>query len=58
MKTILILTANPQGTSQLRLNEEVREIDDGLQRAKQREQFVLKQKYSTNNRIRSLCFNS
>lgn len=41
-KTILILAANPTGTSALRLHEEVREIDTVLQRAKKRECFDLK----------------
>ncbi|NJS16569.1 MAG: pentapeptide repeat-containing protein, partial [Nostocaceae cyanobacterium CSU_2_110] len=36
VKTILILASNPKNTSQLRLGEEVREIDAGLQRAKKR----------------------
>ncbi len=40
-KTILLLAANPKGTTPLRLDEEVREIDAGLKRAKYREQFVL-----------------
>ena len=42
-KTILILAANPKTTSSLRLDEEVREIDAGLQRAKKRELFEMKQ---------------
>ncbi len=50
MKTILILSANPQGTSQLRLSEEVREIDNGLQRAKGREEFILEQKWAVRPR--------
>lgn len=45
-KTILILAANPTTTSRLRLDEEVREIDAGLQRAKKREQFDLKQRWA------------
>lgn len=45
-KTILILAANPRGTSTLRLDEEVREIEDGLQRAKKRELFDLKQRWA------------
>ncbi|BAZ64722.1 hypothetical protein NIES4105_104550 (plasmid) [Calothrix sp. NIES-4105] len=45
-KTILILAANPRGTSTLRLDEEVREIDLGLQRAKKRELFDLKQRWA------------
>ncbi len=50
MKTILILSANPQGTSPLRLDEEVREIDAGLQRAKNRGEFVLEQKWAVRPR--------
>lgn len=40
-KTILILAANPKGTVPLRLDEEVREIKAGLQRSRQRDQFVV-----------------
>ncbi|QIR41708.1 CHAT domain-containing protein (plasmid) [Tolypothrix sp. PCC 7910] len=46
VKTILILAANPKNTSQLRLDEEIREIDAGLQRAKKRELFDLKQRWA------------
>jgi uncharacterized protein YjbI with pentapeptide repeats len=45
-KTILILAANPKTTPRLRLDEEVREIDAGLQRAKKRELFDLKQRWA------------
>ncbi|WP_414624363.1 CHAT domain-containing protein [Calothrix sp. CCY 0018] len=41
IKTILVLAANPKTTSRLRLDEEVREIDAGLQRARKREAFDL-----------------
>ncbi|NMG18924.1 CHAT domain-containing protein [Brasilonema bromeliae] len=47
---ILILAANPKSTTPLRLNEEVREIDAGLQRAKHRDQFVLEQKWAVRPR--------
>lgn len=43
---ILFLAANPQGTAQLRLNEEVREIEEGLQRSKLRDQFQLVSKWA------------
>ncbi|MEO1186721.1 MAG: CHAT domain-containing protein, partial [Cyanobacteria bacterium J06636_27] len=46
VKTILILASNPKNTSQLRLDEEIREIDAGLQRAKKRELFDLKQRWA------------
>ncbi|QUY45850.1 CHAT domain-containing protein [Acaryochloris marina] len=38
---ILLLTANPVNTSQLRLSEEVRSIQEGLERAKDRDHFEL-----------------
>lgn len=43
MRTILILAANPKDTSRLRLDQEVREINDGLQRARRRDEFAIKQ---------------
>jgi len=43
-RTILVLAANPKDTSRLRLEEEIREIDNGFQRAKRRDDFILKQK--------------
>ncbi|MDJ0698102.1 pentapeptide repeat-containing protein [Mastigocoleus sp. MO_188.B34] len=46
VKTILILASNPKDTSRLRLDEEVREIDAGLQRASKRELFDLKQRWA------------
>lgn len=39
MKKILVLTANPKNTDKLRLDEEVREIQAGLERARRRDQF-------------------
>ncbi|MBD2778511.1 AAA-like domain-containing protein [Iningainema tapete] len=46
VKKILILSANPQRTSKLRLDEEVREIQAGLERAKRREQFEIITKWA------------
>jgi len=46
VKTILILAANPRTSPPLRLDEEIREIDAGLQRAKKRELFDLKQRWA------------
>jgi len=46
-KTILVLAANPKNTSPLRLDEEVREIDNGLQRSHRRDDFILRQKWAT-----------
>ena len=50
VKTILLLAANPRNTSQLRLDEEVMEIDEGLRRANKREQFKLEQKWAVRTR--------
>ncbi len=41
MKKILILSANPNNTSRLRLDEEIREIKQGLQLATKRDKFVI-----------------
>ncbi|MBH8573018.1 CHAT domain-containing protein [Nostocaceae cyanobacterium CENA369] len=46
VKKILILASNPATTSPLHLDREVREIDSGLQRAKKRELFDLKQRWA------------
>lgn len=43
-RTILVLAANPKNTPLLRLDEEIREIDNGLERAKKRNEFILKAK--------------
>ncbi len=50
VKTILILAANPLSTSRLRLDQEVREIEEGLQRAPQGAQFRLVQKWAVRQR--------
>ena len=43
---ILMLAANPKDTTRLRLDQEVREIEHGLQRAKHREQFEIKAQWA------------
>ncbi|MEO1403647.1 MAG: TIR domain-containing protein [Cyanobacteria bacterium J06635_1] len=45
MRKILILAANPKGTSRLRLDEEVRDINEGLKRAKRRDDFEIVQRW-------------
>ena len=45
-KKILILAANPKNTPRLRLDQEVREIDEGLQRAQRRDEFIVKQQWA------------
>ncbi|HEY9661813.1 MAG TPA: TIR domain-containing protein, partial [Allocoleopsis sp.] len=47
---ILILAANPKGTTRLRLDEEVREIGERLARSKQRDQFELKPQWAVRPR--------
>ncbi|MBP5976515.1 CHAT domain-containing protein, partial [Brasilonema sp. CT11] len=50
VKTILILVANPAGTPRLRLDKEIREIDEGLRRGNNRKQFKLEQKLAVRQR--------
>ncbi|MCU0542278.1 MAG: CHAT domain-containing protein [Oscillatoriaceae cyanobacterium Prado104] len=50
VKTILILAANPTNTAPLRLEEEIREIDEGLRRANKRQQYKLEQKWAVRSR--------
>jgi AAA-like domain/CHAT domain len=40
-RKILLLSANPRGSSQLRLDEEMREIKEGLKRSKNRDQYSI-----------------
>ncbi|MBD2605702.1 CHAT domain-containing protein [Scytonema hofmannii FACHB-248] len=44
MKKILFLAANPKGSARLRLDEELREIETGLQLALNRDRFILESK--------------
>ncbi len=41
IKKILVLAANPKNSSELRLGEEIREIDEGLRRSQHRKQFEM-----------------
>lgn len=52
IKKILILSANPKDTNRLRLDEEVREIEEGLRRSKNREKFLIQAKWAV--RLRDL----
>jgi internalin A len=45
-QNILILSANPKNLSHLRLDEEMREIAEGLRRSKFRDKFTLYQKWA------------
>jgi len=44
---ILVLSANPKNTSRLRLDEEVREIEEGLKRSRKRDQFRIHSRWAT-----------
>jgi CHAT domain len=46
IKTILVLAANPKGTDPLRLGEEMREIQTGLERSQHRDQFRIEQRWA------------
>ena len=50
VKTILILAANPTNTAPLRLDQEIREIDEGLRRANKRDRYKLEQKWAVRSR--------
>jgi hypothetical protein len=52
IRRILILSANPIGTARLRLDEEFREIEEGLRRSKYRDQCVTHSKWAV--RLRDL----
>lgn len=52
LRKILVLAANPIDTIPLRLDEEVREIIEGLRRARQRDRFTVEQKWAV--RVRDL----
>lgn len=49
-QTILFLASNPKDTGRLRLDQEVRDISEGLQRAKKRDQFALEQRWAVRPR--------
>jgi uncharacterized protein YjbI with pentapeptide repeats len=43
---ILILAANPKGTATLRLDEEARALQNGLERSRYRDQFAIQQRWA------------
>ncbi len=49
-QSILFLAANPQNTTRLRLDQELRDIGEGLQRAQKRDQFQLEQRLAVRPR--------
>ena len=49
-RKLLFLAANPKNTSRLRLDQEVRDISEGLERAKHRDQFAIAQRWAVRPR--------
>ena len=49
-KTILMLVANPKGTTPLRLDQEVRDISEGLRRSNYRDAFRIEQRWAVRPR--------
>ncbi|MBE9063057.1 CHAT domain-containing protein [cf. Phormidesmis sp. LEGE 11477] len=49
-RKLLILAANPQGSSRLRLDQEVRDISEGLKRAEHRDKFEIAQRWAVRPR--------
>lgn len=49
-RKILLLAANPKGTTRLRLDEEVRDISEGLKRARNRDNFEIAQRWAVRPR--------
>jgi hypothetical protein len=49
-QTILFLAANPKDTGRLRLDQELRDIAEGLERAKKRDQFNLEPRLAARSR--------
>ena len=49
-QTILFLAANPKDKSRLRIDQELRDIAEGLQRAQKRDQFTLEQRLAARPR--------
>jgi hypothetical protein len=50
IKKILFLAANPKDSEPLRLDQEIREIDNSLMRSKKRDQFILEQRWAVGSR--------
>jgi TIR domain/CHAT domain len=50
IQTILLLAANPKGSTPLRLDQEMRDITEGLQRSQHRDRFTLKQSWAVRPR--------
>lgn len=50
VKTILVLASNPKESSRLRLGEEIREIQAGLERSSYRDQFRIEQRWAVRPR--------
>ena len=49
-RKLLILAANPKSSTRLRLDEEVRDISEGLKRARHRDDFEIAQRWAVRPR--------
>ncbi|MCV3216335.1 hypothetical protein OGM63_22950 [Plectonema radiosum NIES-515] len=57
VKKILILAANPKQTLPLRIDNEVRDIKEGLRRSQKHDKFILEQEWAVRSRdIRRAIF--
>jgi hypothetical protein len=45
-KTILVLASSPTNAARLRLDKELREIDEGLRRSRNKDKFILQQRWA------------
>jgi hypothetical protein len=50
VKKILILAANPNGTDKLRLDEEARDIKEGLRQSRERDRFIIDSEWAVRPR--------
>ncbi len=50
VRRILILAANPKGTDKLRLDEEARDIKEGLRQARERDRFIIDSEWAVRPR--------
>ncbi|XHX75963.1 MAG: S1 RNA-binding domain-containing protein [Stenomitos frigidus ULC029] len=50
VRKILILAANPKGTDKLRLDEEARDIKEGLRQARERDRFIIDSEWAVRPR--------
>lgn len=55
-RKILLLSANPRGTGQLRLDEEMREIKEVLRRSEKRDQYLIDTAEAVLVTFKNICY--